>query len=110
MSKRAKKPLRPNAAKRAADRDLDKARRDLERLDALSEGGSAAKAIEITSPSEVEVRAEAQPCPICAGRLRIVAHDAETIDGLRVRVARLSCETCRAPRVRYFRIGAALPN
>lgn len=84
--------------------------KDLERLDALAEGGSPERPIEITSPSEVEVRAESVPCPICAGRLRIDAHDAETIEGLRLRVARLRCETCRAPRVRYYRIGAPLPN
>jgi hypothetical protein len=101
VSKRAKKPLRPNAAKRAADRDLDKARRDLERLDALADGASPERALEVTSPSEIEVLAEATPCPICGGRLRIQSHDAETIDGLRLRVARTRCETCRAPPVPY---------
>ncbi|MFO0618296.1 MAG: hypothetical protein U0414_37225 [Polyangiaceae bacterium] len=110
MSKRAKKTLRPNAAKRAADRDAERARKDLERLDALAEGATPARAIELVSPSEVEVRAEALPCPVCGGRLRMVSHDAETIDGRRVRVARTRCETCRAPRVRYFRIGGALLN
>lgn len=110
MTKRAKRPQRPNTAKRAADRDTVRLAKDLERLDALAEGASPARAIEIVSPSEVEVRAESVPCPICAGRLRIDAHDAETIDGLRLRIARMRCETCRAPRVRYFRIGAALPN
>jgi hypothetical protein len=110
MSKRSKRTLGTNAAKRAADREATRDRRTLERIDALDEGATPERAIEVTSPSEVEIRAEFIPCPICGGRLRVEAHEAETVDGLRVRVARMICGTCRTPRVRYFRVGAPLPN
>lgn len=89
---------------------MGKLSRDLERLWLAGPGGSAERAIEVVSPSEVEVKAKSLPCPICRGELRIEEHTAETAGGLRVRVARGVCTVCRAPRAIYFRLAAAQLN
>lgn len=108
MSKRAKKPLSPNAARRAKDRDAAKTRRDLERLDALSPGGSPDRPIDLASASQVEPDAEGRPCPICGGGVRVESHDAATdARGGRLRVATVLCKVCRTRRARYYRL---LPN
>jgi hypothetical protein len=106
MSKRAKRPLSPNAARRAKDRDAEKARRDLERLDAASRGGSAERPIELESASQVEPDAEARPCPLCGGSMRLVSHDAP--EGLRV--ARVICRRCHVERSRFYRLAARSLN
>lgn len=101
---------RRRAERREADRAAQKDARDLERLAALAPGGSPERAIEITSPAEVEVRARATPCPICQGELRVEEHTAETLSGLRLRVARVRCAVCRAPRSLYYRLASAMLN
>jgi hypothetical protein len=93
---------------RADDRAQQKIARDLEKLARLEEGGSPERAVLITSPSEVEVRARATPCPVCGGELRVEEHTAETHGGVRVRVARAMCTVCRRPRAIYFRLAGSL--
>ncbi len=99
---------------RAEDRAQHKLARDLDKLAQLSPGGSPERAIPITSPSEVEVRARATPCPVCAGELRVLEHTAETVTvgdvEIRVRVARAVCAVCRRPRAIYFRLAPSLPS
>ncbi len=104
MSKRPKRETSARAARRASDRDTEKARRDLERLDAASVGASPARPSILSSASQVEVDAVSRPCPICGGALLLTSHDAETIDGVRLRVARVVCKVCRAARARYYRL------
>ena len=95
---------------RAADRAQAKLARDLEKLARMAPGGTPERAVVITSPAEVEVRARGTPCPICQGELRVDEHTAETILGTRVRVARVTCATCGRKRALYFRLGATLVN
>lgn len=84
--------------------------RDLERLAELAPGGSPERAIEIVSPSEVEVRTRSTPCPVCRGEVRADEHTAEMIGGVRLRVARFTCAVCRRRGVLYFRLAGAMLN
>lgn len=77
---------------------------DLERLARLQPGGSPARPLVIDSPAVVEVRAEATPCPLCGGSLKLEEHAAEIIDGVRLRVARVACTMCGVKREIYFRL------
>ena len=97
---------RKRALERAQNRALAKITRDLERLAVHAPGGSAERAIVITSPSEVEVQAKAMPCAICRGAVRVEEHTAETVGAARVRVAKVVCTVCRAPRSIYFRLAS----
>jgi hypothetical protein len=101
---------RKRTVQRAADRAQEKLARDLEKLARLAPGGSPERAIAIVSPAEVEVRAGSTPCPICQGELRVEEHAAETIAGVRLRVAKVACAGCRARRAIYFRLAGAQPN
>lgn len=78
--------------------------RDLEQLAALEPGGSPDNPLLIDSPVLVETRAVARPCPLCDGALKLEAHTAEVIDGVRLRVASVSCTLCGTPRSIYFRL------
>ena len=101
---------RKRSVRRAADRDQEKLRRDLEKLALAAPGGSPERAIQVKSPSEVEVRATSLPCPLCQSTLRMEEHTAETIAGVRLRVARVVCTFCRARRAVYFQLEGAMPN
>lgn len=78
--------------------------RDLQRLAALEPGGSPQQPIVIDSPAVVEPRATGAPCPLCGGPLKLDAHTAEVIDGMRLRVATVSCTLCGTDRPVYFRL------
>ncbi|APR79659.1 Hypothetical protein A7982_05006 [Minicystis rosea] len=101
---------RKRTVRREEDRAMAKMAKDLDKLALHAPGGSPERAIEITSPSEVEVQARSTPCPICRGELRIEEHTAETIDGLRVRVAKVLCTVCRSRRSLYFRLAGTMLN
>lgn len=97
-----KKRLR--TLRRAEQRKKEKLREDLERLAHLDEGGTPTHPIEISSPVQVDARTEATPCPLCAGRLQLDEHTAETVDGARLRVARCHCIECGTRREIYFHL------
>jgi len=101
---------RKRAVRRADDRAQDKLARDLEKLALVAPGGSPERPIVVSSPSEVEVHAAGMPCPICRSALRVEEHAAETIAGVRLRVARVACTFCRARRAIYFRLASPMPN
>jgi len=104
------KPKRKRAARRESERETQKLARDLERIFSLEPGAKPERPIVIDSPSEVEVRARALPCPLCRGELRIEEHTAETIGSARLRVARMICAQCRAPRALYFQLASERLN
>jgi hypothetical protein len=83
---------------------------EAEALARLAPGGSPDHPLELSSASQVEVRAQSTPCPICTGELRVEEHEAEVLGGRRLRVVRVRCHHCAAPRQLYFRIGTALPS
>jgi hypothetical protein len=101
---------RKRAERRAADRAQEKLGRDLLRLAAAEPGGRPDRPIVVTSPSEVEVHAAAMPCPRCQSGVRVEEHTAETIAGVRLRVAHVTCTFCHAKRAVYFRLAGAMPN
>ncbi len=104
----AAKPKRPRAERRQADRDLEKARRDARKLYQLEPGGSADRPLVVTSPSQIEIDAASRPCPLCGGELRAGLHEVREVAGQRLRVAPLSCRSCRATFERFYRLGALL--
>ena len=95
---------RARTRRRARDREQEQLVRDLERLARLEPGGAADRPIAIASPAQVEVRAEAGPCPLCQGSLRLLEHAAATVDGVRLRIAHLACTACGTRRQIYFRL------
>jgi hypothetical protein len=80
------------------------------KLALLEPGGGPDRPIVIESASLVEVRAESLPCPRCEGRLECKEHLAQEVEGVSLRVARMRCRACGAPRVVYFHIRATLLN
>ena|SRR5437867_9441123 len=100
----------PRAARRASARAHGKVIRDLERLARLQPGGTPDRPLEVDSPARVEVKAHATPCPLCGATLHLDEHAAETVDGIRLRVARLTCTACRTSRALYFRLAPPLPH
>lgn len=102
--------MRKRTARRAQDRAAAKLGRDRARLFELGPGGSPARPIVVTSPSEVEVEARATPCPICGGELRVEDHTAETLDTGRQRVAKVRCAACGDHRAIYFQLASARLN
>jgi len=101
---------RKRTERRANDRAQAKLSRDLERLWSFEPGASAERPIVIASPSEVEVRARALPCPLCRGEMRVEEHTAETVGAGRLRIAKVVCALCRSRRAIYFQLAAAQLN
>ncbi len=101
---------RKRAVRRAEDRAQQKLTRDLEKLAEAAPGGHPTRPIVVASPSEIEVRASGMPCPICQSTLRVEEHVAESIGGVRLRVARVACTFCRAKRAIYFQLAGSMPN
>jgi hypothetical protein len=88
--------------RRARARAHEQLVRDIERLAQLEPGGSPGRPLPVASPAVVDVVAAAKPCPLCGGALRLDAHEAEKVDGVRLRVARVTCATCGTRRAFYF--------
>lgn len=101
---------RKRAERRADDRARQKLAHDVERLWLLGPGGSPERPLRIDSPAEVEVIARSTRCPLCEGELRVDEHAAEVIGKARLRIARVVCTFCRAPRSIYFELAAARLN
>lgn len=98
------------AERRAAERAQAKLARARERLADLEAGGSAARPIEVESASQVEIDARSRPCTRCSAEVQVLEHTAETIDGARLRLARVRCPRCATERVYHYRLGTALPS
>ncbi len=84
--------------------------RDLERLARLAPGGAPGRPIAVEAPTQVEPIAEATPCPLCEGRVRVTEHAAETHGGTRLRVAHVRCTSCGVARSRYFQLAGPVLN
>jgi hypothetical protein len=102
MSK--KKPSSARGERRARDHALAKLARERERLAMIEDGGSPSRPIDVESASQVEPHARSIPCARCGQALRVDEHAAETVDGVRLRIARMACANCGAHRAIYFRI------
>jgi hypothetical protein len=104
----APKRREERSARRLRAREHEKLVRDLERLARLQPGGSPERPLVIDSAAVVELRAVAQPCPLCDGPLRLEEHAAVEIDGTRLRVASVACTQCGVRRSFYFHLAEAV--
>lgn len=103
-----KKKRKPKRVAQLARRKLAGQERkltaDLDRLFALGPGGSTQRPITIPTPSLVKPNAEAMPCPLCLGKLRMHEDDVDRNTEALLRVAHCKCEGCGKPRKMWFRI------
>jgi len=76
----------------------------------LAPGGSPTRPLDVDTPPLVDVIAAATPCPLCSGSVRLDEHAAQTIDGVRLRVARVTCTSCGVARDLYFRLREPLSS
>lgn len=96
--------------RREAARAAEKLARDRERLARLEPGGDAARPVDVESASQIEPHALSAHCLRCDGPNRLEEHAAATVEGDRLRVARLVCARCGARRAIWFRIASRLPS
>ena len=106
----AARKLSPRAERRALARSAEKIARGRERLAELAEGGSPQRPIEVESASQIEPHALALTCLRCEGPNRLEEHAALTVEGRRLRVARIVCGRCGAKRAVWFAIASVLPS
>jgi hypothetical protein len=72
-------------------------------LEAARPGAQADTPIDVDVSSQIEPRAEREPCPRCRGRFHVEAHDAVR-EPEPLRRVRLRCGGCGTERVTWFRI------
>ncbi|MFM8412900.1 MAG: hypothetical protein ACKOCT_21820 [Alphaproteobacteria bacterium] len=99
--------LRARAAGRRAAREQERGARARESDARRAHGGTPELPIEIDSPAAIEARALTLACPRCLGSRLLVSHDAETVDGERLRVVRLRCPRCGTETPVWFRLISA---
>ncbi len=98
------RPKRARTVARASERTAKRLLNDRERLFAFQDGASAEHPLNVSSASLVEPRARGIACPRCEGELDLVAHDAASVEGVRLRRVSLTCRRCAHPRSLWFRI------
>jgi hypothetical protein len=101
---RGRKKLTPNGERRARARAEEKLGRKRELLSKVETGGNPQRPIDVASASVVEAQAKSIPCPRCLGPCRVEEHAADTVEGKRLRIARVACGNCGGRRAIYFRI------
>src|SRR5689334_210020 len=101
---------RPRTERRARERELRKEVRERERLSAAAPGGAPDRPITVSSASVIEGQARSTPCVQCGGELLLRDHAAAAHASESLRVVRLVCRLCHAPRALWFRIEHALPS
>src|SRR5256885_9433872 len=106
MAKRS----RARTEKRERERELRKSVREREKLAAGAPGGAPDRPIVVASASVIEGTARSTPCVQCGGELTLIDHTAEVHKSESLRVARLVCRLCHAPRALWFLIEPELPN
>jgi hypothetical protein len=101
---------RPRTQRREQERDLRKTVREREKLAAAVPGGAPDRPLVVASASVIEGMARATPCVQCGAELILSDHAADVHQGTAVRVVRLVCRLCHAPRVLWFRVETHLPS
>lgn len=104
----ARRPSSSRGLRRLRERAHAKLVREQERLASLRAGGAPERPVVVESPAQVDVIAGATPCPLCEGPLRLDEHAADTVGGVRLRVARLTCTRCGVARRLWFRLAEQL--
>ena len=101
---RARTVLREDA------RRQQRLREDQEKLRLLEPGGSPERPLEVSSASVVEARAETERCFRCGLPMRAEEHTTHAAASGLLRVVRLRCTRCGAPREIFLRISAPSLN
>lgn len=97
---------RERSKRREVMRDLEKLAATREKLAALEPGGGPERPLEVSSASQVEVRATGLACLRCDGALRLVEHRSVVHPRAgALREVELSCRTCSARRLIWLRVG-----
>jgi len=99
-----RKKLSANAERRLRTRAEEKLGRARERLARMQPGGEPGRPIDVASASVVEAQARSMACPKCLGPCQVVEHAAETMQGQRLRIAKVICNHCGSHRAIHFRI------
>jgi hypothetical protein len=73
-------------------------------------GGAPDRPLRVGSPAEIEPRVEREPCPWCAGTIRVDAHEVEEHDDRLLRRVVGRCTACGRELVTWFHVQAVLPN
>ncbi|HXU79763.1 MAG TPA: hypothetical protein VN914_00080 [Polyangia bacterium] len=101
------KPKRSRTERRELERALRKEVVARERLAAAAPGGAQDRPIVVATVSVIESMARSTPCVQCGGELELKDHAAPP-GGLRL--VRLVCRLCHAPREIWFSIEPPLTN
>jgi hypothetical protein len=101
------RPKRSRTERRAAERALRKEVVDRERLAAAAPGGQRDRPIVVPTVSVIESMARSTPCVQCGGELELRDHAAPEAT---LRVLRLVCRLCHAPRELWFAIEVPAVN
>jgi hypothetical protein len=104
------RPKRSRTERREAQRALRKEVVERERLAAAAPGGGRDRPIVVTTASVIESMARSTPCVQCGGALELRDHAAPAEGQGKLRVARMVCRLCHAPRELWFAIEVPLPN
>jgi hypothetical protein len=101
------KPKRSRTERRQRERTLRKEVVERERLAAAAPGGARDRPIVVASVAVIESMARSTPCVQCGGELQLQDHAAP--EG-KLRVTRMVCRLCHAPREIWFSIETPLAN
>jgi hypothetical protein len=104
------KRSRPRTEKRERDRELRRSVREREKLAAAALGGGPDRPVVVASASVIEGMARSTPCVQCGSELTLGDHTAEVHRGQSLRLTRLVCRMCHAPRALWFLIAPELAN
>jgi hypothetical protein len=104
------KPKRSRTERRETERALRKEVVARERLAAAAPGGARDRPIVVGSASVIESIARSTPCVQCGGELSLQDHAAPPDGQGRLRVTRMVCRLCHAPRELWFTIEKPLPS
>jgi hypothetical protein len=97
-------------AERKHARASERLAEDRERLFELEPGGAPRMAQQVPSPSVIDAHVSRVSCPRCDGKLELIEQAAVTVDGARLREARLKCRACGSGRSMWFRIVSDASN
>jgi hypothetical protein len=101
---RPKRPPRARTVTRKAARASDKLTEARMKLLDLEPGGSPERPLEVGTPAVIETKARALPCPRCEEPFELVAHEAHTRGGRRLRETKLRCRVCGLTRSLWFHV------
>lgn len=101
---------RARTLRRELEREQERLVRAKEALALLSDGGTAARPIEVESASQIEPHARAMECFACGDHYRVLEHQALHEGARAIRLVTVVSPQCGRQRRVYFAIAPALSN